>query len=65
MTADLYTAEEAADEVGVAVTTIYTWVHRGYLTHAGKRGRRKLFRLSDVFECEKTRRQWNPNVRNP
>lgn len=65
MTADLYTADEAADEVGVAVNTIYSWVQRKYLTHAGKRGRSKLFRLSDVFECEKTRRQHDPNNRNP
>lgn len=65
MTADLYTAAEAADEVGVSVSTVYSWVRRKHLAHAGKRGRSKLFRLSDVFECEKTRRQRNPNVRNP
>ena len=65
MTVDLYTAEEAADEVGVSVNTVYTWVHRGHLTHAGKRGRAKLFRLADVFECEKTRRQHDPKDRNP
>jgi excisionase family DNA binding protein len=61
---DLYTAEEAADEVGVSVNTIYSWVRRKHLQHAGKRGRRKLFRLSDVFECEKTRQQRNPHTDN-
>ena len=64
MTVDLYTAEEAADEVGVSVNTVYSWVRRKHLVHAGKRGRAKLFRLTDVFECEKTCRQRNPNVRN-
>lgn len=65
MTADLFTAQEAADEVGVAVNTIYSWVRRRHLTHAAKRGHLKLFRLTDVFECEKTRRQRDPNNRNP
>ncbi|GGS87574.1 hypothetical protein GCM10010156_52590 [Planobispora rosea] len=57
MTQDLWTAEEAAAEVGVEVATIYNWVRRGYLTHAGTRGRRKLFRLADVFACEKNRKR--------
>lgn len=57
MTGDLYTAEEAAEEVGVSVGTVYSWVNRGYLTHAGRRGRHKLFRLADVFACEKTRQR--------
>ncbi|MEV4672181.1 helix-turn-helix domain-containing protein [Actinomadura sp. NPDC049382] len=65
MTTDLYTAAEAADEVGVSVNTVYSWVRRKHLVHAGKRGRAKLFRLSDVFECEKTRQQRNPKNRNP
>lgn len=56
---DLYTAAEAAEEVGVSVNTVYSWVNRGSLAHAGKRGRLKLFRLSDVFECEKTRQRRN------
>lgn len=55
MTEDLWTAEEAAAEVGVAKQTIYVWVARGYLTHAGKRGKYKLFKLSDVLEAEKSR----------
>ncbi|TDD54570.1 DNA-binding protein [Nonomuraea terrae] len=51
----LFTAEEAAEEVGVKVATIYVWVHRGHLTPAGTRGKHKLFRLGDVFAAESTR----------
>ncbi|MFI6477376.1 helix-turn-helix domain-containing protein [Nonomuraea sp. NPDC050663] len=51
----LFTAEEAAAEVGVARQTIYVWVNRGYLKHAAKQGHLKLFRLEDVFEAEKSR----------
>lgn len=53
----LYTAAEAAAEVGVKATTIYTWVRRGYLTHAGSRGHHKLFRLADVFAAEANRKR--------
>jgi predicted site-specific integrase-resolvase len=63
MNDDLFTAEESAAEVGVAVNTIYSWVARGWLAHAGRRGRLKLFRLSDVFECEKTRTRRIPKQR--
>ena len=55
MTEQLWTAEEIAAEVGVEVATIYTWVRRGHLHHAGKRGHHKLFRLADAFEAERTR----------
>lgn len=55
MNLQLYTAEDAAEEVGVKTTTIYTWVRRGILRHAAQQGRMKLFRLDDVFEAEKTR----------
>ncbi|MGW4406536.1 helix-turn-helix domain-containing protein [Nonomuraea sp. NPDC004702] len=51
----LFTAEEAAEQVGVKVATIYTWVHRGALAPAGTRGKHKLFRLADVFKAEATR----------
>jgi excisionase family DNA binding protein len=51
----LFTAEEAAEQVGMKPATIYTWVHRGLLRPAGTRGKHKLFRLADVFEVEKTR----------
>ncbi|MFC7380879.1 helix-turn-helix domain-containing protein [Sphaerisporangium rhizosphaerae] len=52
---ELFTAEEAAAEVGVETATIYNWVRRGYLNSAEKRGRYKLFRLGDVFACESSR----------
>lgn len=54
---DLFTAAEAADEVGVSVNTIYSWVRRGYLEHAGRRGHLKLFRLADVFAAEAARQR--------
>jgi len=53
---DLFTAEEAAAEVGIDASTIYTWVRRGYLGYAGRRGRNKLVRLSDVFRAESDRK---------
>jgi excisionase family DNA binding protein len=52
---DLWTAQEAAEQVGVDVDTIYQWVRRGYLQHAGTRGRHKLFDLEAVYAAEKTR----------
>lgn len=52
---DLYTAAEAAEEVGVARATIYSWVARGHLKHTARRGHLKLFKLADVFACEATR----------
>ncbi|WP_329426859.1 helix-turn-helix domain-containing protein [Streptosporangium sp. NBC_01495] len=52
---EMWTAEEAAAEVGMATTTIYTWTARGFLKPAGKRGRFNLYRLADVFEVEKNR----------
>lgn len=51
----LFTAEEAAEEVGVRVATIYVWVHRGHLKPVGSRGKHKLYRLADVFRAEATR----------
>lgn len=54
---ELWTAEEAAEQVGVTAAAIYTWVRRGALASAGKRGRYKLFRLDDVFACEAGRKR--------
>jgi excisionase family DNA binding protein len=55
----LFTAEEAAAQVGVDKATIYTWTARGYLAPVPgrKRGRANLFKLEDVFTCEKTRKR--------
>ncbi|MGW4476830.1 helix-turn-helix domain-containing protein [Nonomuraea sp. NPDC004354] len=52
----LWTAAEAAAEVGVERDTIYTWVRRGVLAPAGQRGREKLFDLAEVFACEASRK---------
>lgn len=51
----LYTAEEAAEEVGVSKSAIYVWTNRGYLEPAKKEGRFNKYRLSDVFAAEKGR----------
>ncbi|GHB77261.1 hypothetical protein GCM10010306_084160 [Streptomyces umbrinus] len=50
----LITAELAADEAGVTTATIRKWVQRGHLRPAGTQGRRRLFRLEDVFAAERT-----------
>ncbi|HEX4818499.1 MAG TPA: helix-turn-helix domain-containing protein [Nonomuraea sp.] len=52
---ELYTADQAAAETGFTRQAIYNWVSRGYLEHAAKQGRTKLFRLEDVFAAEKQR----------
>ncbi|WP_370880348.1 helix-turn-helix domain-containing protein [Streptomyces aurantiacus] len=53
-TAPLITTELAADEAGVTTATIRKWVQRGHLRSAGTQGRRRLFRLEDVFAAERT-----------
>jgi excisionase family DNA binding protein len=50
----LITADLAADEAGVTTATIRKWVQRGHLRPAGTQGRRRLFRLEDVFAAERT-----------
>lgn len=50
----LITAELAADEAGVSPATIRKWVQRGHLPPAGTQGRRRLYRLEDVFAAERT-----------
>lgn len=52
---ELYTADQAATATGFSRQAIYNWVSRGYLKHATKQGRTKLFRLEDVFDAEKNR----------
>ncbi len=52
--APLITTELAADEAGVTTATIRKWVQRGHLRSAGSQGRRRLFRLEDVFAAERT-----------
>ncbi|WP_405544644.1 helix-turn-helix domain-containing protein [Streptomyces phaeochromogenes] len=50
----LITTELAADEAGVTTATIRKWVQRGHLRPAGTQGRRRLYRLEDVFAAERT-----------
>ncbi|MFD7897484.1 helix-turn-helix domain-containing protein [Streptomyces sp. NPDC059568] len=50
----LITVELAADEAGVSPATIRKWVQRGHLRPAGTQGRRRLYRLEDVFAAERT-----------
>lgn len=47
---DLVTAREAADSAGVAETTIRSWVHRGLLKPAGRRGASNLFVRLDAIK---------------
>ncbi|MEV7969017.1 helix-turn-helix domain-containing protein [Sphaerisporangium sp. NPDC088356] len=54
---ELFTAEEAAEEVGMSPATIHTWTARGFLTPAGKRGRFNVYRLADVFAAERGRKR--------
>lgn len=56
----LYTTREVADELGVTPATVHQWVHRGYLTPVGKKGRQNVYRLADVFEAERCNRWRSP-----
>ncbi|MGW7613752.1 helix-turn-helix domain-containing protein [Streptomyces sp. NPDC054766] len=50
----MVTSELAAAEAGVTSATIRKWVQRGHLRPAGAQGRRRLYRLEDVFAAERT-----------
>ncbi|GAA5048268.1 phage terminase Nu1 subunit (DNA packaging protein) [Thermocatellispora tengchongensis] len=56
---ELFTTAEVVELTGFTRAAIENWVRRGYLTPVPgrKRGRSKLFRLDDVFTCEKTRKR--------
>ncbi|MET7514210.1 MerR family transcriptional regulator [Streptomyces sp. NPDC005480] len=47
------TGDLAATEAGVAPATIRKWVQLGHLRTAGRQGRRRLYRLEDVFAAER------------
>lgn len=57
---DLWTLADAAAVVGVPESVLHTWHKRGYLEYAGRRGRRALVRLEDVFAAERARRPGRP-----
>jgi predicted site-specific integrase-resolvase len=54
---DYLTNAQAAMAFGVAPSTVSGWVRAGYLTAAGARGRRAVYRLADVAEAEYQARQ--------
>ena len=45
------TVSEAAKKYRVPVSTIHTWIHRGYLTTLGKAGRRRQIDEADIAFC--------------
>lgn len=55
MNYDLFTAEEAARQVGLKEATIRKWKSQGMLSPAGKKGRFHLYRLADVLAAEANR----------
>lgn len=52
----LIDGEMAAAAVGVSPAAIRKWVFRGYLTAAGRDGRRALYALEDVYRADADRR---------
>ena len=60
----LVTRLEAAELVGVSVSTIDMWVHRGHLKateHLGNHGE-KLYLTDDVYAAERGRRHAQPST---
>ena len=53
----LISTEEAATEMGVAHSTILTWVHRGWLTTAGKIAGKSYYWRDDVLKAERRARR--------
>jgi len=45
------TVSEAAKKYGVPVATIHTWVHRGYITPLGKKGRQRQIDEAEIAYC--------------
>jgi DNA-binding transcriptional MerR regulator len=61
---DLVTAQEGAKNAGVAASTVRSWVHRGLLVPAGRRGRFPLFIRVDVIRVAR-RTPYRPRRRPP
>lgn len=56
------TAGQASRELRVSPATVRQWVHRGYLTASGVRGRARLYRRDDLERAKATARR---NTRRP
>ena len=61
---DLVTAQEGAKSAGVAASTVRSWVHRGLLVPAGRKGRIPLFIRVDVIRLAR-REPYRPRRRQP
>jgi len=61
---DLVTAQEGAKNADVAASTVRSWVHRGLLVPAGRKGRFPLFTRVDVIRLAR-REPYRPRRRPP
>ena len=61
---DLVTTQEGAKSAGVAASTVRSWVHRGRLVPAGRKGRFPLFIRVDVIRLAR-RGAYRPRRRPP
>lgn len=59
---DELTVAQAAREFRIAPATVRQWVHRGYLTSSGSRGRARLYRRGDL---ESAKAHTQRNTRRP
>jgi len=60
---DLLNCKEAAAVAHVRPQLICYWVSKGYLTEAGKRGKRSVYRRGDVLDVERRMRSSNMSNR--
>ena len=61
---DLVTAQKGAKSAGVAASTVRSWVHRGLLVPAGRKGRFPLLIRVDVIRLAR-REPYRPRRRPP
>lgn len=57
MSPELVATKDAAEQMGVARSTILTWVHRGWLPIAVKISRRSYYWRDDVLKAERRARR--------